>query len=149
MFAYCKQLKTGQWERPGNDARLNYELFPSSYDETLLLWDTRNMVQPLKELRLGGGVWRIKWRKNDYIATACMHNGFNIVHCHVGTGDPMEVVCSYREHKSLAYGVDWCRQSHSMTSAHPAGSTELALLSSCSFYDHSMHLWTVELNSSS
>lgn len=102
------------------------------------------MAQPLKELRLGGGVWRIKWRNNDYIATACMHNGFNIVNCHVGAGEPMEVVCSYKEHQSLAYGVDWYRQSHSMTSAH-----ELALLSSCSFYDHSMHLWTVELNSCS
>lgn len=105
------------------------------------------MAQPLKELRLGGGVWRIKWRNNDYIATACMHNGFNIVNCHVGAGEPMEVVCSYKEHQSLAYGVDWHRQSHSMTSAHDPA--ELALLSSCSFYDHSMHLWTVELNSCS
>ena len=120
-----------------------------SYDEALRLWDTRNMAQPLKEFGLGGGVWRIKWRQPDFAAVACMHNGFSIVDCHIGTEDPMEVVCSYGEHKSLAYGIDWCRLTHP-TLAQPDATedpSELALLSSCSFYDHLLHLWTAKLPS--
>lgn len=107
------------------------------------------MAQPLKEFGLGGGVWRIKWRQPDFAAVACMHNGFNIVDCHIGTEDPVEVVCSYGEHKSLAYGIDWCRLTHP-TLAQPDATeypSELALLSSCSFYDHSLHLWTAKLPS--
>ncbi len=109
--------------------------YPHSYDETLLLWDTRNMSTPLKEAHLGGGIWRIKWNTDhsDLLATACMHNGFQLVHCHLDSSTEPEVVCDYQQHKSLAYGIDW-------TPLH-SGSDDLTL-ASCSFYDHSMHLWS-------
>ncbi len=109
--------------------------FPSSYDEVLLLWDTRNMSKPLKEAGLGGGIWRVKWNseQSDLLATACMHNGFQLVQCHVTSAREPEVVCMYEEHKSLAYGIDWA----------PSDDGRVTL-ASCSFYDHSMHLWTFE-----
>ena len=114
-----------------------------SYDEILRLWDTRNMSQPLKEHSLGGGIWRIKWNTThtDLAATACMHNGFNLVNCHIATSDPIEVLCGYNEHKSLAYGIDWCRQPDK-TSAEDSSKKCLTLASS-SFYDHAMHIWTI------
>ncbi|KNC70212.1 hypothetical protein SARC_17266, partial [Sphaeroforma arctica JP610] len=31
------------------------------YDEKVMVWDTRVPKQPLSELDMGGGVWRIKW----------------------------------------------------------------------------------------
>lgn len=112
-----------------------YTLTPHSYDETLLLWDTRSMTTPLKEAHLGGGIWRIKWNTehSDLLATACMHNGFQLVHCHLDSSTEPEVVCEYQQHKSLAYGIDW-------TPLHSG--SDVLTLASCSFYDHSMHVWS-------
>ena len=97
------------------------------------------MQEPLKELNVGGGVWRVKWcpTNPDLLAAACMHNGFHIVHGNVKTGDPLKAVASYSEHKSLAYGVDWCQQT-------PVSENQLTL-ASCSFYDHSLHVWRTNL----
>lgn len=97
------------------------------------------MSKPLKEVCLGGGVWRIKWcpLNSDLVATACMHNGFQVIRGHLRTGDPMEVVSSYSQHKSLAYGVDWCRLP--MATAKDNRLT----LASCSFYDHCLHIWSM------
>ena len=97
------------------------------------------MQSPLKELSVGGGVWRLKWCPTtpDLLAAACMHNGFHILCGHVETAEPMKIVASYLEHESLAYGVDWCQLSsekkHQLT------------LASCSFYDHSLHIWTTNV----
>jgi diphthamide biosynthesis protein 7 len=102
------------------------------------MWDVRNMTAPLKDLPLGGGIWRIKWHPDipGLLATACMHNHFAVVDAHVGSGGPMERVGEYRGHTSLAYGVDWCKM-RGETKDNKITST----LASCSFYDHSMQLW--------
>ena len=52
-----------------------------SYDEHLLVWDTRQMKSPTQEVGLGGGVWRVKWEPNTarYILTATMYNGFHVL----------------------------------------------------------------------
>ena len=93
------------------------------------------MARPLKDCNVGGGVWRIKWSplNSDLAATACMHNGFHIVRGNLKSGDPLEVVSSYSEHKSLAYGIDWCQLA--------AAPKDQLTLASCSFYDHSLHIW--------
>ena len=52
-----------------------------SYDEELIVWDDRNMRQPLTSANLGGGVWRIKWDpfSGENILTATMYNGTHII----------------------------------------------------------------------
>lgn len=48
----------------------------------------------------------------------------------------VEVIDQYKGHESLAYGVDW--QYDKQNYMNP-------LIASCSFYDHSLQLWTSKL----
>lgn len=106
-----------------------------SYDENVLIWDTRSMRQPLSTTETGGGVWRLKWHptRKDVLLAGCMHNGFHVLE-YDGSWSTGTIESSFMEHTSLAYGVDW-----SYASRAPAD--ELPLVVSCSFYDHLMHLW--------
>ena len=111
----------------------NYNLisFPS-YDEVLRFWDKRFMKRTQNEISLGGGVWKLKWRPephSTHLLVAAMHNGFHIVN---SSSEPV-VAASYHEHTSLAYGCDWSKQEP--VEGH-------SLIATCSFYDHSLHIWT-------
>ncbi|TFK57301.1 WD-40 repeat-containing protein [Heliocybe sulcata] len=112
-----------------------------SYDSTVRIFDTRNPSRPLEETNVGGGVWRVKWHplasRKDDLLVACMHDGFKVLHSNTSTDGKVEVESAsiakrYDEHESLAYGVDW-----SCAPAKESGT----LIASCSFYDHSLHLW--------
>jgi diphthamide biosynthesis protein 7 len=76
------------------------------YDENLRLWDPRALRRPLKEIPLGGGVWRIKWHptRAAIALCACMHGAFVVVDTDKG-----EILATYGEHPEgdLAYGADW------------------------------------------
>ena len=89
----------------------------------------------MSETSLGGGVWKIKWEPGSsrHILAAAMHNGFHIVDC--GTSESQtepRIVTSYMEHTSLAYGCDWNRDQRA----------SVKTIASCSFYDHSLHVWS-------
>ncbi|KAF9195152.1 Diphthine methyltransferase [Haplosporangium sp. Z 767] len=110
-------------------------LATGSYDENVLIWDTRSMRQPLSTTETGGGVWRLKWHptRKDTLLAGCMHNGFHVLH-YDDAWSTGTIGCSFMEHKSLAYGVDW-------SYAAPPTPTDMNLVVSCSFYDHLIHLW--------
>ena len=107
-----------------------------SYDECILLWDTRSMKQPIYDHNIGGGVWRLKWHptRKDYISAACMHNGFHIIK--VDDDVTMKTICSFTKHESLAYGIDW-----NYSDKWNIEKSTYSLIASCSFYDHIIHLW--------
>jgi WD40 repeat protein len=100
-----------------------------SYDEMVCVWDTRHMMQPLCEVGVGGGVWRLKWHPVDkgLLLAACMHNGCHVLQWETGL---LSVVVGYYQHKSLLYGIDWGRMRRYES-----------VVASCSFYDQAFHLW--------
>jgi len=139
-------------------------LATGSYDEELIVWDDRNMRQPLTSANLGGGVWRIKWDpfSGENILTATMYNGTHIIDASNLGLPALPVVAEYTDH-NLAYGADWCRltsdgrqrcrklsplESDSENNSHNSStddkSDNIYLISTCSFYDHALHLWTWE-----
>jgi len=53
-----------------------------------LLWDTRQLGQPLSDTAVGGGVWRLKWNTTGRsLLAACMHNGLHVLACNEGLGN--------------------------------------------------------------
>ena len=65
-----------------------------------------------------------------------MHDGFKVVQFNSGlpdvANDGFEIIRRFDEHESLAYGVDW---------SFLAGGEKTSLVASCSFYDHTLHMW--------
>ena len=113
-------------------------LATGSYDENIRLWDTRCIRKsPLSSSNVGGGVWRLKWSPHDknLLVAACMHNGVSVIDCSDIETDSHSTVVKYSVHNSLSYGVDWCFES-----------SQDNLLASCSFYDHKLCVWRMNLN---
>ena len=76
---------------------------------------------------------------------ACMHDGFKVVKVDSGLVESLEgasptdedtgceILSRFDGHSSLAYGADWSRL--------PPGAGHESIVATCSFYDHSMHVW--------
>lgn len=120
----------------------------TSYNNTVRIFDTRKPLVPLTEIDVGGGAWRVKWHpsaaRKDDLLVACMHDGCKVVKLNFGAGEdpssalsssdrPWDVAKRFDEHTSMAYGVDW-------SFARDRGDEDTSV-ASCSFYDHTLHLW--------
>nr|XP_045600588.1 diphthine methyltransferase-like [Procambarus clarkii]XP_045600596.1 diphthine methyltransferase-like [Procambarus clarkii] len=113
-----------------SSVKSEYVLASGSYDEIVHLWDTRKLKTPVSSVSLGGGIWRLKWEPHGrpLLLAACMHNGYHVINNSVSD---MQIFASFKEHESLAYGVDWWAESTDLRN----------VIASASFYDHLLCLW--------
>lgn len=119
-----------------SNPHVEHLLAVGSYDNTLSLFDVRNPLNPLGEVDVGGGAWRVKWhpsssRKDDLLA-ACMHDGVKVVRFDNADCLNIQIVQRFDAHASMAYGIDWSFDSSQGTHTTVA---------SCSFYDHICCIW--------
>ncbi|KAL1951932.1 hypothetical protein VTO73DRAFT_1081 [Trametes versicolor] len=127
---------------------IEHILAVGSYNNTVRIFDTRKPLVPLTEIDVGGGAWRVKWHpsaaRKDDLLVACMHDGCKVVKLDFGAGEdpssalsssaqPWDVAKRFDEHTSMAYGADW-------SFARGRGDEDTSV-ASCSFYDHTLHLW--------
>lgn len=115
-----------------------YEVWSGGYDDTVRVWDTRSMRRCVKELGVGGGVWRIKFhpREEEYVLVAAMYEGCKALRW-VNSGE-LRTVCGFDEHESIAYGVCWLEGLD--------WDGRLVAMSG-SFYDCGVHVWSVDTRS--
>eukprot|EP00559_Dactyliosolen_fragilissimus_P000797 CAMPEP_0184869104 /NCGR_PEP_ID=MMETSP0580-20130426/32884_1 /TAXON_ID=1118495 /ORGANISM="Dactyliosolen fragilissimus" /LENGTH=527 /DNA_ID=CAMNT_0027370373 /DNA_START=110 /DNA_END=1690 /DNA_ORIENTATION=+ len=124
---------------------LDHIFASGSYDEGIRIWDMRYMTNNTKPLLripdLGGGIWRIKWHPEveGKILIAAMHGGCRILNIPNFTSSTniiddqpatIDILSSFTEHESMAYGADWILSKNN---------NEVA--ASCSFYDRQGFIW--------
>ena len=119
-------------------------ILTGSYDDHIRVLSITKPPKLLAELRLGGGVWRLKLintHKTDTtrhydILASCMHAGARIVRISLFEFDTeppnIRVLAKFGEHESMNYGSDFVRAKDD--------SYDYTILST-SFYDKRLCLW--------
>lgn len=112
-----------------------------SYDETVSVFDIRNMRRPISDIRVGGGVWRIKWNPNNenILLSACMYNEFQLLEWKDNSISKLNDVFGSPQHEigKLAYGADWFRYNTQNNNSDD-------YIALCSFYDKICSCWRIK-----
>jgi len=102
------------------------------------------MKHSYNNVKVDGGVWRLKWEPNkeEYLLSASMFNAAHIIDT---TLDVANICQSFGEKSSrLYYGADWCYQNNTLLE-HDTKSKNQKIISTCSFYDHRLDLFFVNM----
>lgn len=98
------------------------EILSGSYDDRIRRFDLRNFSHATNEKKSIGGIWRLKPFQENLFVAAC-YGGCSVVKL----SDFEPIVTDYREHESMAYGIDVLTDASAI---------------SCSFYDKRVQYWS-------
>jgi len=107
------------------------------------MWDTRNMKRSYNNVKVDGGIWRLKWEpeNEEYLLSASMFNGAHIINT---SCDTVNICRSFGEKERLFYGADWCHFNSTKCKQWTKSCTK-KIISTCSFYDHRLDLFLVSI----
>lgn len=132
-------------------------LASGSYDEHVRLWDDRQLKTPVAECHTGGGIWRLEWSRNSFLAAACMHSGSKVMRVtgscatedasksasSVFTAIEMaEMTLSVEETYKFNDNENVLNYGMAILGVNEEGDTRFA---SSSFYENVIDLWSVKL----
>jgi len=104
------------------------------------------MKQSYNNVKVDGGVWRLKWepKKEEYLLSASMFNAAHLI----DTSSNLANICqSFGEKNNrLFYGADWCHLNDTQLE-HWTKSSAKRIIATCSFYDHRLDLFSVNMKS--
>lgn len=121
-------------------------IWTGGYDDTVRVWDVRQMRTSVAQHNVHGGVWRIRFHPNDpnLVLVAAMYHGCTVVRWHDSCKDDesghLTTVCEYDGHESIAYGAEWVPQLEGNRQNSANGCRRLAV--TASFYDKAVRLWS-------
>ncbi|CAG8974744.1 hypothetical protein HYALB_00000355 [Hymenoscyphus albidus] len=138
----------------------NRMFLTGSYDDTILLY-TISPGRParlLNDLKLGGGVWRLKFLEEHSLAkeaegalkwrilASCMHAGAKILELDFDGAQSWKIteVGYVKEHKSMNYASDVQPLMPSCINGGQLDSVKERLVVSTSFYDKLLVVWTYD-----
>uniref|UniRef100_A0A2S2NZ52 WD repeat-containing protein 85 n=1 Tax=Schizaphis graminum TaxID=13262 RepID=A0A2S2NZ52_SCHGA len=102
------------------------------------------MKHSYNNVKVDGGVWRLKWEPNkeEYLLSASMFNAAHII----DTSYNVANICQSFGEKinRLYYGADWCHQNDTQFQ-YDTKSKNKKIISTCSFYDHRLDLFFVNM----
>lgn len=141
-----------------------------SYDEHVVIWDTRSLAKPVLDIHTGGGVWRTKWycqeNYDDLIITSSMQNGsrlYQLSNLHSSEGEINQLITNKQEYAAtvkstekhfgnnsvdvpeshLSYGIDIIKvEPQNEYNNLSAGLARKVYLASCSFYENHIDTWS-------
>lgn len=102
------------------------------------------MKQSYNNVKVDGGVWRLKWEpiNEEYLLSASMFNAVHIIDTTLNTANICQL---FGEKKSrLFYGADWCHFNDTQLE-HFTKSKNRKIIATCSFYDHKLDLYFVNM----
>jgi len=104
------------------------------------------MKQSYTSVKVDGGVWRLKWepKKEEYLLNASV---FNVAHL-IDTSSNWANICQSFGEKSnrLFYGADYCHLNDTQL-GHWTKSSTKRIITTCSFYDRRLDLFSVNMKS--
>jgi len=113
-----------------------YEYVTGSYDESVSIFDVRNMKKSLFRKKLDVSVWDVKQvqykeggSEKCLLAMSSIYEGLNIYDFNVSEYD-LNLRFEFKEHESIVYGID----------TYLASDNRL-LITSCSLYDNLISYW--------
>lgn len=111
-----------------------------SYDETIKIWDTRNLKQTLSSLEIGGGIWRVKWdpQNAESILVAGMYSGIFLIG--FNEDSTLRTLSTFKQHESIAYGADFSHFSPEEMKNYLGETNAARIITTCSFYDKKLCL---------